>query len=90
MQVKLSEKDLLELSSDPLKVFYNSIKSHHTKRVYERNLKEFLSVVLSDVLKGTFEQRAKQFADLGKSDPAKLSQILHAYSMVLKKKTSQI
>jgi len=87
MTLRLTEKDLLELSLDPLKLFYISIKSPQTQRQYERYLRDFLCNVLADVLEGTFEERAKQFLHIAKTNPEKLSKIMHAYAALLKKKT---
>jgi len=87
MGLKLTEKDFEEITSDPLKLFYGSIKSPETRRQYEGYLKDFVCNVLCDVLDGSFEERAKQFIDISKTNPDKLSKIMYAYISAVKKRT---
>src|SRR5574338_60658 len=87
MDMKLSEKDLVDFSSDPLTIFYASLKSHFTIKQYTSNLKYFVCNVLEDVLNGSFEERAKQLVELGKKDPEKTARIMYTYAKVLKERT---
>ncbi|MEX0639826.1 MAG: hypothetical protein WD018_03560 [Nitrosopumilaceae archaeon] len=86
-ELSLSDENLAKISSDPLTIFYNSLKSPFTKKSYDRYLKYFLCDALKDSLNGTYEKRAKQFADIAKNDTEKLNKILFGYVIALKKHT---
>ena len=86
-KLKLDEKDLTEVIQDPLQVFRSTIKSEFTRKSYERYLKLFLCKILEDMLSGSYEQRAKQFLEIGKNDNEKLIKIMYAYVKRMKEQT---
>ncbi len=86
-KLKLSEDDLIAVTSDPLEVFRNSIRSPFTLKTYERHLKFFLCDILEDIFTGSYDERAKQLAKMGKTNHEKTSQILYAYVKRLKEQT---
>ena len=71
--MKVNPKDILPISDeDPLKLFHDSIRSPSTDIDYTRKLRQILCDVLEDVLEGTFEQRARQFVEIGRNEPKKM------------------
>src|SRR3990172_12343694 len=86
-QLSLSDENLEKISSDPLTIFYSSLKSPFTKKSYDRYLSYFLCEALQDTLSGAYGERAKQFVNIAKNDPEKLNKILYGYVITLKKHT---
>jgi len=60
------------IHDNPLELFYNGIKSQETKTAYTKTFREFLDSI--EDFEGTFEEKAKQFADFAQKEPDKLKQ----------------
>ena len=86
-KMKITDNDLIDVTSDPLEIFRDSIKSEFTLKSYERNLMYFFCNVLEDVLSGNYEQRTSQFLQIGKNDNEKLTKIMYAYVKRMKEQT---
>ena len=68
-RMKVKPEDILPISDeDPLKLFHASIRAERTDKGYTRKLCQILCDVLETVLEGTFEERVKQFVEIGKND----------------------
>jgi hypothetical protein len=85
--LKLRKEDIQSISEEPLQLFYQGIKSPVTKEKYTRTLKRILCDVLEDILTGTFEERAAQFVNRSKSDPAWAMGVLLSISKKLRDRT---
>lgn len=90
----MKTKPILSLSNlettlhhDPLELFYNGIKSKETKEGYRKTLREFLNSV--EDFDGTFEEKAKQFADFARKEPEKLKQLLKNYAIYQKQRSEK-
>jgi len=86
MDIKLTEQDLVEVSSDALKQFFEGIKSKQTRITYESNLKYFLVRACGELLNGDFSQRANEFVNLAKNDQQNAIKIVRAYVSKLREK----
>jgi len=86
-KMKITDNDLIDVTSDPLEIFRDSIRSEFTLKSYERNLIFFFCKVLEDVLSGSYEQRTSQFLQIGKNDNEKLTKIMYAYVKRMKEQT---
>ena len=88
--MKVNPKDILPISDeDPLKLFHSSIKSPSTDIDYTRKLRLILCDVLEDVLEGTFEQRARQFVEIGRNEPKKMMGTLLELSEAMTERTKK-
>ena len=58
--MKIRVEDLHEITSEPIKLFYEGIKSHETREKYTRTLRRILCDFLEDVLHGSFEERRSE------------------------------
>ncbi|MBI3842936.1 MAG: integrase, partial [Thaumarchaeota archaeon] len=70
-----------------LELFYQGIRADATREAYERRLRYILSDVLSDILEGTFEERASQFVRLAKEKPDWTRDLLLCLSKKLRERT---
>ena len=87
-RMKIEPKDVRPISEgDPLKLFHGSIRSPVTDKRYTRMLHLILCDVLEYVLEGTFEQRARQFVELGRNEPGKMLGLLLELSEALSERT---
>jgi hypothetical protein len=64
----------VEKEQDPLKSFYNGIKSKETKVAYTKTIREFLFSIVE--LHGTFEERAIQFVQYARNNQVETKQLL--------------
>ena len=86
--MRVNPKDIRPISDgDPLKLFHSSIRSPSTNIGYTRKLRLILCDVLEDVLEGTFEQRARQFVEIGRNEPKKMMGILLELSEAMTERT---
>ena len=74
---------------DPLKLFHASNRSKRTDANYTRKLRQILCDVLETVLHGTFEERVKEFVEIGKNNPDKMMGILVGFSAIMRKRTNK-
>ena len=89
-RMKVNPKDIRPISDeDPLKLFHASIRSPSTDKGYTGKLRLILCDVLEDVLEGTFEQRARQFVELGRNEPKKMMSILLELSEAMSERTKK-
>ena len=89
-RMKVKPEDILPISDeDPLKLFHASIRAERTDGGYTRKLCQILCDVLETVLEGTFEERVKQFVEIGKNDQDKMLSILLGLSNMMAKRTKK-
>jgi len=69
---------------EPLKLFYNGIKSDETKTAYRKTLREFIFAI--EEFEGTFEERSIQLVHFANKESEKLKQLLKDYAIHLKKR----
>ena len=74
---------------DPLKLFHASNRSKRTDANYTRKLRQILCDVLETVLHGTFEERVKEFVEIGKNNPDKMMDILVGFSAIMRERTNK-
>jgi hypothetical protein len=72
---------------DPLQLFFSGIKSLETKIAYKKTFNEFLDSI--EDFDGTFEEKAKQFANFARKEPEKLKQLLKNYAVHLKQRSEK-
>ena len=90
IRMKVNLKDIRPISDgDPLKLFHSSIKSSYTDKSYTHTLSLILYDVLETVLDGTFEQRVKQFVEIGRNEPKKMMGILTGLSEAMTERTKK-
>jgi len=89
MEIKLTEQDLVESSTDALKQFSEGIKSKQTRITYQGNLDYFLVQVCNDFFSGDLSQRANEFVTLTKEDQQKAIKIVRAYVSKLRERTQK-
>lgn len=88
MDLKLKMEEIQRTGGESaLALFYQGIRADATKEAYERRLKYILSDVLSDILEGTFEERASQFVRLAKERPEWTRDLLLCLSRKLRERT---
>ena len=85
--MKIRVEDLNEVTKEPIKLFYDGIKSHETREKYTRTLRRILCDFLEDVLHGSFEERAAELVNKAKSNPDFTLSVLLAISRKLKQRT---
>ncbi|HEU5488170.1 MAG: hypothetical protein KGH87_04595 [Thaumarchaeota archaeon] len=85
--MKLRKEDIQSISEESLQLFYQGIKSPVTKEKYTRTLRRILCDVLEDILTGTFEERASQFVNKSKNDPAWAMGVLLSISKKMRDRT---
>ncbi|MGQ0795652.1 MAG: integrase [Nitrosopumilaceae archaeon] len=85
--MKIRIEDLDEVTSEPIKLFYDGIKSNETREKYTRTLRRILCDILEDLLHGSFEQRAAELVRKAKENPEYALSILLAISRKLKQRT---
>ena len=74
---------------DPLKLFHASIKAPKTDKGYTNTLRWFLCDIMKEVLHGTFEERVKEFVEIGKNNPDKMLGILVGLSTIMHERTNK-
>ena len=74
---------------DPLKLFHASIKAPKTDKGYTNTLRWFLCDIMEEVLHGTFEERVKEFVEIGKNNPDKMMGILVGFSASMRERTNK-
>ena len=90
IRMKVKPEDIRPISEeDPLKLFHSSIKSPSTDKDYTDKLHRILYNVLETVLEGTFEERAKQFVEMGRNDEERMLGILLELSSVMTERTKK-
>lgn len=77
----------VETEQDPLKSFYNGIKSKETKEAYTKTVREFLFSIVE--LQGTFEKKAIQFVEYARKNQSETKQLLKNYATYLKQRTEK-
>ena len=88
--VKLKKEMVRPISeADPLKLFHAAIPSPETDKGYMKILSWLLGDVMDEVLHGTFEERVKEFVEIGRNEPEKMMGILLALSEVMRERTKQ-
>ena len=88
--MKLNPEDVRpESDKDPLELFHIHITSPNTDKKYTSTLRLFLCKVLEDILHGTFEERAKEFVEIGRNDPQRMRGILLGLSGVMRERTKK-
>ena len=89
-RMKVRPGDILPISDeDPLKLFHTSIRAERTDGNYTRRLRQILCGVLETVLEGTFEERVKQFVEIGRNDEERMLGILLGLSNVMAERTKK-
>ena len=74
---------------DPLTLFHAAIRSTKTDKGYTNTLRWFLCDVMEKVLHGTFEERVKEFVEIGKNNPDKMLGILVELSVIVRERTNK-
>ena len=88
--MKLKKDSIRPISEqDPLKLFHAAIKSTKTDKGYTQTLRLFLCDVMEEVLHGTFEERVKEFVEIGKNNPDKMLGILIELSAIMRERTKK-
>ena len=88
--MKLRPEDVRPVSEeDPLKLFHASIRATATDVGYTRRLRRFLCKVLEDILHGSFEERAKEFVEIGRNEPEIMLDILLKFSGAMRERTEK-
>jgi len=88
MDLKLKMEEIQRTGEESaLDLFYQGIRADATRDGYERRLRYILSDVLSDILEGTFEERASQFVRLAKEKPDWIRDLLLCLSRKLRERT---
>ena len=86
--VKLKKDSVRPISEqDPLTLFHTAIRSTKTDKGYTNTLRWFLCDVMEKVLHGTFEERVKEFVEIGKNNPDKMMGILVELSVIVRERT---
>ena len=86
--VKLKKDSIRPVSEqDPLTLFHTAIRSTKTDKGYTNTLRLFLCDVMEEVLHGTFEERVKEFVEIGRSDQDKMLGILLELSRIMRERT---
>ena len=89
-RMKVRPEDILPISDEePLKLFHASIRAEITDKDYTRRLRQILCDVLETVLEGTFEERVKEFVEIGKNDEERMLGILLGLSNVMAERTKK-
>ena len=86
-KIKISDKDLEELSDNTYKNFLDGIRSEITSSRYTRILNYELMEVFDDFFKGSLPQRCDQLVALAKKDNPKTAQIMKSLARKLKART---
>ncbi len=84
---KIKIDDIKTANEDALDLFYSGIKSQETRRTMSGSLKIFLVDVCQDILDGDMKDRAKEFVNIAKNNQEKATQIILAYTRLLKART---
>ena len=87
--MKIEKDELIELSNEPIDLFYQGFKSKATKISYTRKLKKILCEYLEDILDGTFENRASQLVHKAQDNQKEAMIILLTLSKMLKDRTQK-
>ena len=88
--MKLKKERIRPISEeDPLKLFHAANKSPSTDKEYTDMLYWLLGDVMDEVLHGTFEERVKEFVEIGRNEPEKMMGILFGLSEVMRERTKQ-
>ena len=88
--MKLKKDSIRPISEqDSLTLFHATIKSPKTKKEYTNTLRWFLCDVMEKVLHGTFEERVKEFVEIGKNNPDKMMDILVGFSAIMRERTNK-
>ena len=88
--MKLKKDSIRPISEqDPLKLFHASIRAERIDKDYTRRLRQILCDVLETVLDGTFEERVKEFVEIGKNNPDKMLGILVELSAIMHERTKK-
>ncbi len=88
MELKLA--DVRPISEeDPLALFHASNKSPETDKEYTQKLRMFLGKVMNEVLHGTFEERAREFVEIGRNKPERMMGILLGLSRIMRERTKK-
>ena len=74
---------------DPLTLFHTAIRSTKTDKGYTNTLRWFLCDVMEKVLHGTFEERVKEFVEIGRNNPDKMMGILVGLSTIMRERTNK-
>ena len=74
---------------DPLTLFHTAIRSTKTDKGYTNTLRWFLCDVMEKVLHGTFEERVKEFVEIGRNNQDKMMGILVGFSAIMRKRTNK-
>jgi|SRR5579885_430563 hypothetical protein len=85
--LKITKEDLQAIKEEPIKLFYQGLRSKATRDKYTRTLRRMLCETLEDILEGNFEERAKQLVELGKQKPEWITMALLTISKKLKERT---
>ena len=89
--MELNPEDIQpESDEEPLKLFHDAIKSPETDKDYTKTLRMFMCDVLKNTLHGTFEERAKEFVEIGRKDPKEMRGILLGLSRIMRKRTKEM
>ena len=72
---------------DPLKKFEASMRSEETKNSYKKTFREILDSI--EDLNGTFEDKARQFYDLAKTDTDNIQELLEQYGIHLNERSKK-
>ena len=89
-RMKVKPEDILPISEeDPLKLFHASNRAERTDKNYTGMVRQILCDVLENVLEGTFEERVKEFVEIGRNNPDKMLGILLGLSTMMVKRTKK-
>ena len=88
--MKLTKKRVRPISEeDPLTLFHAANRSHRTDKEYTTALRWLLCDVMEDVLHGTFEERAKEFVEIGRNEPDEMMGMLLGLSEIMCDRTKK-
>ena len=85
--LKINHEDITKMKKEPIELFYDGLKSPHTKDRYSRILRNVLQDILESVLSGSFEERAKKFVNKTKEDPDWAMDVMVSLSRKLRERT---
>ena len=88
--VKLKKERIRPVSKkDPLELFHSVNKSPFTDQGYTSKLRFILCNVMEDILHGTFEERVKEFVEIGKKNEDEMLGILLGLSELMRERTEK-
>ena len=89
-RVKLRPEDVRPVSEeDPLRRFHAAIRATATDKNYTTMLRQILCDIFEDILHGAFEERVKEFVEIGRNEQEKMLGILLGLSRLVCERTKK-